>query len=86
MSDLEKQEDETDSEAVVQGPILGGKTSGHLQLPATPVDPQKEELEAVTKEEQETQRYAHDMCGDEFQANWAAAPPTPRAAEQEKDR
>ena len=41
-------------------------------------------MEAVTKEEQQTQRDAYDMWGEEFQANWAAAPPTPRAAEQEE--
>jgi len=75
---------EIDSAAVVQGPKLEGKPSGHLQLPAKPVDPEKEDLEAVTKEEQQTQRYAHDMWGEEVLANWAAAPPTPRAAEQEE--
>jgi len=36
-------------------------------------------------ENQETQGEEDELWGEQFQANWAAAPPTPKGAEQEED-
>jgi hypothetical protein len=55
-----------------------------LQLPAEPADSEEEHSEAFTQEVRQTQSDDHEMWGGGgFQANWAAAPPTPRAGEQE---